>query len=506
MNCLATKYDPVEFDKLWSSIKPGNVGMGTLFHHAKENGWVDPGTVAAASQETKDLLNAKGFAEANVDRLLFIHETGAPLQFSSPEGWVRADIGAADTAAKAVIKNFYAEAAELFKQAHDSADATKLLKHASYSSTAQRIDAMIKLARSEPGMSVRMADFDADPNLLGVQNGVLDLKHVRLQPVQPSTLVSKRASVAFHPMATCPRFETFLATVQPNAVMRGFLQQLAGIWLAGDVNLQKFVFFYGSGANGKSTFMELLAWLLGDYSLRIQTEMLMQHQRNPQGPSADYVSLQGRRMVYCNEVDEGRRLAESRVKEMTGGDTLSGRAPHAQEGITFQPTHTLVMIGNHMPEVRGTDEGIWRRMLIVPFDQAIPEANQDRELLSKLKGEGSGVLNWALAGLRDYRNNGLQIPPSVRAATDAYRTDQDIIGDWITDKCNVIAGAATEKGSLYANYQNWARDHGHHPFAQTRFTRNLTGRGHTLDGGRRKIAGLELKPMIGMVNFGQIVP
>ena len=165
---------------------------------------------------------------------------------------------------------------------------------------------------------------------------------------------------------------------------------------------------------------------------------------------------------------------------------------YAKEDITFQPTHKLVMIGNHMPEVRDMSHGMWRRMLLIPFTQVIPETAQDRDLLDKLKGEGSGILNWALAGLRDYRKNGLTIPAVIKAANDAYRTDQDIIGEWITDHCNVVAGASTVKGDLYRAYQVWALGHGHHPLAQSRFTRKLTERGHRLYSGRRNITGLEL--------------
>jgi putative DNA primase/helicase len=180
------------------------------------------------------------------------------------------------------------------------------------------------------------------------------------------------------------------------------------------------------------------------------------------------------------------------VKQLTGGDTLNGRTPHAKEGITFQPSHKLVMVGNHMPEIRDTSHGMWRRMLLIPFSQVIPDTAQDPDLLVKLKAEGAGVLNWALAGLHDYRKNGLTIPVSIMGANDAYRTDQDIIGEWITDHCNVVTGAATAKGELYRAYSIWAQGHGHHPLAQRRVTLKLSERGHRLDAGRRNVTGLEL--------------
>jgi putative DNA primase/helicase len=493
MTHTATKFNQTEFDKLYGSIKPeGGIGVGTVYHHAKLNKWIDPNIAAIASQDAKDILNGKLFAQANFNRLLFIYETNDLLVFSPPEGWVQAPIGEADKAAKAVVASIASKAASLLMQEPDSSKIKTLLKHAQDSSTVQRIEAMIKLAKSEPGMSARLSDFDVDPWLFGVRNGILDLRKSLLLPVTPGALVSKRANVTYDPKAACPLFDQFLVTVQPDPDVRRLLQQLAGIWLCGESNIQKLTFFYGLGANGKTTFIEILSWLLGDYSKRIPTEMLMHHQRNPQAPSPDIVGLKGRRLVYCNEVEEGRRLAEARVKELTGGDTLSGRTPYAKADITFQPTHKLVMVGNHMPEIRDMSHGMWRRMLMIPFNQVIPDSAQDPNLLLKLKTEGAGILNWALVGLGDYQNSGLAVPAPIKGVNDAYRTEQDIVGEWVTDHCNIVAGASTAKGDLYRAYSIWAQAHGHHPFAQRRLTQKLVERGHNQDSGRRNIAGLEL--------------
>ncbi len=493
MTHTATIYESAEFDKLWSSIKPdGSIGLGTLFYHAKQNGWIDPSIVASATQDAKDILNARLFADANVKRLIFIHETGHLLIFSTAQGWVDAPIGEADRAAKAVVTGIANEAAELFKKDPGGSKTKELVRHTQYSSTLQRVQAMIELAKCEPGMSARLSDFDADPQLLGVLNGVLDLRKMQLQKVQPETLVWKRTKADFEPEAVCPLFDQFLIAVQPDQAVRRLLQQLAGIWLVGKSNLQKLTFFYGLGANGKTTFIEIMAWVLGDYSKKIATEMLMTQQRSSQGPSPDILALKSRRLIFCNEVEEGSRLAEARVKELTGGDTLSARPLYKNEDVTFQPSHKLVMIGNHKPEVRGTDRGIWRRILLIPFDHVIPDEDQDSALLEKLKNEGSGILNWALAGLCDFRKYGLCIPTTISSANDAYRTDQDIIGEWLADHCIVIKNAATNKGALYKVYESWAKSHGHYPLSQSKLTRQLSERGHGQDAGRRNITGLEL--------------
>ncbi len=485
----AASFDDQAFDKLWESIKPdGAITPGTLFHHAKSNGWADP----RSFQDAKDIRNGRLFAEANRGKLLFIGETGDVLRFTQ-DGWVRGQIGEAEIAAKEVVVKMRVEAVELFRQSHESVQGKELEKHAMYSSTSQKLQAMIELAQSEQGMSVSVSMFDAAPHLLGVQNGILNLKSRQLQQITPDCLVSKRCNVEFDQAAECPLWTSFLNDVQPEKSTQELLQQLAGVFLCGDANLQKLIFLYGQGANGKSTFIELMSWLLGDYSKRIATEMLMQHQRSPQGPSADIVGLKGRRLVYCNEVEEGRHLAEARVKELTGGDTLTGRVPYAREDITFQPSHKLVMVGNHQPEIRDMSHGMWRRMLFIPFEQTIAEGKRDPALLDKLKAEGSGILNWALAGYHDYLRCGLRVPASVDGATQAYKDEQDIMGEWLNDCCNKSASAVSNKGACYDTYANWARSRGQIPLAQGRFTLRLRDRGFKLDPGRRNIVGIELK-------------
>jgi len=490
MSTFVEKFHLNEFETLWSSIKDdGGISAGTLFHHARENGWTDPRLMDV--YDTKDIRNAKLFAEANRGALLFIIETGDVLSFGEA-GWVKSSELVSVSGAKAVIKDMRIEASELFKQSHDNPKAIELNKHADYSSTAQRIQAMIELAKSEDGMSARLSAFDSDSNLLGLLNGVLNLKQRSLMPVNPSLLVSMRANVHFDPQAKCTLWKNFISEIQPDPEMQALMQQLSGIFLCGDSNLQKIIFLYGHGANGKSTFIEVLAWLLGDYTRRIATEMLMHHQRNPQGPSPDIVGLKGRRLVYCNEIEEGRHLAEARVKELTGGDTLSGRTPYAKEEVSFQPTHSLVMVGNHQPEIHDMSHGMWRRMLMVRFDQIIPDAKRDADLVNKLKAEASGILNWALDGYQSYKKSGLLIPSAVTKAIDVYKDEQDLIGEWINDHCVLNASAKTSKHDCYKAYQYWAKQRGQYPLAQGRFTTRLRDRGYSQDAGKRNLTGLEL--------------
>lgn len=486
-------FDAAAFQKLWGSFDPnGGIGFGTLVHHAKQSGWVDGvSTDERFTGSGGDVTNGKIFASLWRGKLLFVHDTGDVLSFAA-QGWISAPPGEADRAAKEVLSKLRDKGAELYKTAADDNKTKRVMAHVERTSKAPNLRAMIEMAKSESGMTRSLIEFDSSPMYLGVANGVLDLSTYTLLSVSPELLVSKRCPINYDPDAACPKFLMFLDVVQPDIEMREFLQRWVGYLLTGSVQEQKLAFLYGSGANGKSVFVELLAWLLGDYSRKIATEMLMHHQRSPQGPSPDIVALKGSRFVYANETEEGRRLAESRVKDMTGGDTLTGRVPYGKADITFQPTHKLVVVGNHRPEITDNSLGMWRRVLLVPFDVTIAEAQRDPRLLEKLKTEGAGILNWALEGLRLWKKNGLGVPKKIDAATAAYRDEMDIIGEWMAEHCDTGTGYSVYKGDAYKAYKAWALNNGHHPLAQGRLTRRLGDRGYKVGADKRTIGGLAL--------------
>jgi putative DNA primase/helicase len=188
----------------------------------------------------------------------------------------------------------------------------------------------------------------------------------------------------------------------------------------------------------------------------------------------------------------GASLRISRADTAARSDTLTGRVPYGKADITFRPTHKLVIVGNHKPEITDNSFGMWRRVALTPFEQTIPEASRDPRLLAVLKEEASGVLNWMIAGLRDYREGGLQIPEKIKAATAGYREEQDVIGEWITERCVNGGGCSEKKAFLYGSYQDWAKLNGHRPLAQARLTRRLSERGFRLSQDRRTIVGLSL--------------
>jgi P4 family phage/plasmid primase-like protien len=490
-------YTDAAFYKLWNSIKPeGGITLGTLFHMAKAAGWEDPRRVRLSSvlslggTEERDVLNGKVFADHWRGRLIRVDQTGDVLRFDPVVGWTKASdsANAIRKAARESIAQISALGVALLKDGQTD-KSQKVTKHAAASSTLPRMDAMADVGWTHDGMTVSAAELDAESDLLGVRDGVLDLHKRALRAFCPDDLITKRANVDFDPEAAAPQFEAFLARVQPDAAVRRLLQQIAGLTLWGKPGEQRLFFFHGGGANGKTTFVEALIYVLGGYGVSIQAEALMRQERSSQGPSADTLRLQGARGAFASEVREGR-LDEERVKLWTGGDVLTARPVYGRSFIDFAPSHTFIMTGNHRPAIHDTSVGIWRRVTLIDWGVQIPEHEQDARLPERLRCEGSGILNWALDGLEDYRASGLVVPPSVRAATERYRTDEDIIGQFISERCRLGSDLSCPTGDLYGEYSGWAAGNGIRAAAKNTFTRRLRDRGHELVNSRRDYAGI----------------
>lgn len=319
-----------------------------------------------------------------------------------------------------------------------------------------RIDAM--LTEATVALSREVEDLNADPLTVATETGLLRFSVVRdpdsgLSPtadmrVEPHAreveapgrarpqLVTQLMPVEHDPSASCPRFDDFLARVQPDAEMRAFLQRWFGLSMTG-LKIQKFAFLHGSGANGKSVLVDLMARMIGDYAHAAKIESFTGRNRRGGGDATpDIFPLMGARMVRASEPEEGERLQEGLIKELTGGEPILVRQLHA-DFIEVHPFFKLTVSGNHKPDIRGTDDGIWRRVLLVPFDVQIPKEERDEALGETLWKERSGILNWMVAGLIDYLEGGLQEPAKVLDATSEYRADSDPIGSFLQDACLV---------------------------------------------------------------------
>lgn len=496
------------FERIVADFNPdGGTGYGTLAHIAKAAGYEPPTAIATSGAggllalarifspraDQGDVTNAAAFAQLNVGRLCHVLETDEWLRFDPVSGWLKPEGNEADRAAKAVLGEMSRHAAANWRANPKDDEALQLVKHVKKAHDLPRIRAMIELAKSEPGMSFSLASFDADPMLLGVGNGVLNLKTGALSPMSPNVLVSKRANAAFDPSAVCPQWEHFLSQVQPDQKMRKFLRRLCGYILTGSVRDHIFPVVYGEGGNGKGVFLETVAYVLGDYSVKIGTETLMEYKRSPQAASPDLMSLRGVRFAYCSETTDGQRLDAARVKELTGGDRITAR-PLYGSPVTFTPSHKLMLMGNYKPEVSDMSDGMWRRMILIPFDVKIPNEQQDLGLPEMLRAEAAGILNWALAGLRDYLRDGLQVPEQVSHATNAYKDENDLLRQWLSDECEVSAECGERKGVLYSSYETWGKANGIPPISQPRFTRRLGKQFHLkLAPDHRTVLGVRLR-------------
>lgn len=444
-----------------------------------------------------DIANGEVFAVMYRGCLLHIPETDEILRHDTEAGWLNT-VASKTTivAAKSVVQKIARDAGRV----HDDDLRGKLLNRALRAgSNINRLTAMAKLGFAEPGMWASLREFDADPSLLGVKNGILRLDTLELMKPSPGVLVSKRVNVSFDSSAGCPVFEAFLARVQPDLEVRRLLQQLAGIWLYGEPLIQRFIFMHGHGANGKSTFMETMAFLLGDYVAAIPTEMLMQKRRDAGQATPDLMMLKGARLAYCNETGEGRRLDAAVVKQLTGGDTITARPLHG-DFISFRPSHSLVMTGNHKPFIDETGDGLWRRLLLIDWPVTIPEHQRDEALPARLRDEAAGIANWALTGLRDFmQTHQLSIPASVCDATASYRSEQDILGAWFDEGLIRDDDEQVDTQSVYDDYRRWCAENGFSPITKSSLTRRLEERGILRGGqGRRFYRGIRMLSGMGV--------
>lgn len=293
-------------------------------------------------------------------------------------------------------------------------------------------------------------DLDADPLAVNTESGTLrfrriDLRaegagvtaEVTLAPHDRADYLTKIVPAPYAPDAPCPQWDAFLQRIQPDGEMRRFLQRWLGLSLSG-LPMQKLAFFYGGGANGKSVLVDVIARIAGSYAATARIESLTgQNRRGGGDATPDLIPLMGARMVRTSEPDEGQRLQEGLIKELTGGEPLLVRALHA-DFIEVRPIFKLTISGNHKPEIRGTDDGIWRRVMLVPFDVQIPEEERDETLARRLfDEERAGILNWLVEGLREVLEIGLSPPDQVVEATRAYREEQDPIGVFLTTCCTI---------------------------------------------------------------------
>ena len=331
------------------------------------------------------------------------------------------------------------------------------LKHADVSERLTGIQSMITLAQGIEGVCVDVEDFDRNPMHLNVENGTIDLDTLKFRAFDRTDYITKMAPVQYRAGTRSEVWERFLVDVIPDEDTRTFLQAAVGYSLTSSMDEDKMFLLHGRGRNGKSTFVGTILNMLGDYGAQASSQMLMH--KKTSGPSNDLLVLIGKRFVAATETSESHKLDENLIKQMTGQDRVSIN-PKYRSQMEFTPTWKIWLSTNHEPIITGTDRAIWRRLLKIPFDVTIAEDVCDPKLrphLMRSLEERSGILNWALEGVRIWRACGLMIPKRVSDATRWYRANQDLTGQFIEDCCQIHPDLTINKKKLYQVYLDFCR-------------------------------------------------
>jgi len=358
----------------------------------------------------------------------------------------------------------------------DPAKQREIAKFAISSQNEGRISGM--LSQAKPYLAVGMDELDRDSWALNCMNGTLDLRSGKLRPHDATDLITRLAPVEYDPAAPYPRFKRFLQETLVDPGVITFVKRYSGYTLTGITRERLLAILYGFGKNGKTTLVELLRDVMGDYATNTDTETLLM--RKYQGVGNDVAALKGARFVSAAEVEQGRRLAESKVKQLTGRDTVTARFLFG-EPFSFRPAFKLWLSTNNKPVIQGTDDAIWDRLRLIPFTQRFDGESQDPKLPEKLRSELAGVLAWMVEGCLEWQEHGLGEPESVREATDQYRAEMDTLAAFIEDRCVVREGVVAPATPLYKQYQMWCDDAGEKPETQKMFGMRLRERGFVND-------------------------
>jgi len=401
-----------------------------------------------------DAGNASRFATQHAHKLRYCKPLGNWLVWDDR----RWSIDRADVVMECA-KETANEIARLAKSDPDSGNRDKLQRWSMLSESEARLKSMISLAKSIQSMRVLSEHLDSDPWLFNVLNGTIDLRSGTIREHRTSDQITKLAPVVYDPEAVCPNWDAFLREITVgSSELRDFLQRAVGYSLTGCTSEQVMFMPCGSGANGKSTFFNVLLAVLGDYATPTRSETLMKPRfdRIPH----DVAALMGARLVTACEISPGQKLAEGLVKQLTGGDRVVARRLY-QEFFTFLPEFKVWLSVNHKPGIEGDDHAIWRRILVIPFRATITEQDRDKSLAEKLGREASGVLTWAVRGCLQWQHlSSLDAPIEVTEATRSYRSESDILGQFIDDCC--VAGEAEHviKRQLFEGYAGWCKEQG----------------------------------------------
>lgn len=444
----------------------------------------------AQCRRLTDLGNAERLVDSHGQDLRFCDQKNEWLVWTG-QRWSKDDTREVERKAKDTVRSIYNEAAETL----DQHQRQEISRHALKSESEAKIRAMISLARSESRIVIRPSELDMDPWLFNCENGTLDLRTGRLRELKREDLITKLAAVHYDESANAPIWLEFIQQVTgDNQELIDYLQRVIGYCLTGITSERSVFILYGSGRNGKSTFLAIIRNLFGGYAKTIRTETLMV-KKNDTIPT-DLADIMGARFVSAVEPEDGHRLAESQIKILAGGtDSIKVRHLYQNE-FEYVPTYKLFIASNHKPIIRGTDNAIWDRIKLIHFGVRIPEENLDKEMASKLLDELPGILAWAVEGCIKWRHSGLGDPQCIRAATQEYRYEMDSVRGFVSARCEVGASFSLGASELYQNYLDWCKESGNTQLTQKAFGHSLAEQGFKSrrgTAGKHKWLGLKLR-------------
>ncbi len=417
-----------------------------------------------------DVWNAKFFFEKHGDAICYCDALGGWFVWDGTR-WLKDETFQILRLAKNTVKQMQ----EMSAVSNDKA----LYKHAVRSESEGKLNAMMNLVRSEEDVAVMSDRFDNDVFLLNCRNGTLDLRTGELRLHTRDDYITRRVELDYRPEAECPEWLRFLDSIfLSDQEIIGFMQKAVGYALSGSMKEQCIFILYGAGMNGKSTFLKHVYRILGDYALNTPASTLMEKYSDT--IPNDVARLKGARLVTAIESGKSKALAESQIKQLTGDDPISARFLH-REYFDFFATFKIFLATNNKPNISGTDRGIWRRIMTIPFEKVITAEERDPLLDEKLSKEYEGILAWAVRGFRKWQEEGLVQPEKVAEATNEYREESDVLGNFIDEKCVLGLNAKVSASALLKAAQEWAKEGGLRYVKRNEFIDYLKKRGFTKD-------------------------
>lgn len=398
-------------------------------------------------QHRGQLRMAHRVAEAHASRLMFVNGLG----WHTWDGyrWTPDETAAAEQAVHDVLRSALAESYDGDRNLRDDVRRCE---------TAAGIRGVLDIAATLEGVRVAADALDADPYLLNVANGTLDLRTRTLRTHDPADRLTRICRGAWTIGEPGGLWADFLARVLPDEAIRAYFQRVIGQAVFGAVREHLFPVLTGTGANGKGTAYTAIAHALGDYAVIIDPDLLMKSARGPGGP--EMLTLRGARLAIGSETEEGRPLDAALMKRLTGGDPITARGLY-KDPVTWDPSHQFLYVTNHLPKVKGNDPAVWRRVSVLPFDVVIPPADRDPALPERAREAADAVVSWAVAGWWDYEDNGgMREPKAVKAATENYAVESDAVRRFVAERCVTAPNASARTSELYEVWSEWAAEDG----------------------------------------------